>query len=393
MTTCDFTRRLGAPANSRHGRRAIRAALMYCSTLSIVAVATAQSVPFRAPAKPRMLARFTIAKDGSKLIHARASLTGTEFDAVLDTGTSFSVYDSSLQHLLGPREGETTAATQAGSIVLPLFASPGAPHIGGLKTSHSAEVVYCHDLSALRRAAKHDFRAIFGIDLLVHFSVEIDFERGELRLWDRLAMPHGIAIPMESRGGTPWVRANLEGFGEELFELDTGSTSPDSSGQLGATVFNTLLRTGGIVSIGEAQATTVAGSGRRKVGKLSTVLSLGQFKHRELLFDEREFSALSLRFLSQYHVTLDFPTSTLYLSSRERQENKGAAIAPNQGGARAPRAPGRQPSGPDSRNAAGPMHATEGMNRAAKRQRESKWDRPEWHQIKRIFLPRKPFRR
>lgn len=369
MTNNDMNCRFYMSETSRYRKRAFCAALIYCSTLSMVAVATAQSVPPRAPPKPRMLARFAIAKDGSKLIHTRAWLSGTEFDAVLDTGTSFSVYDSSLQHLLGPREGGTAAETQDGSIVLPLFASPAAPHIGGLKASHSAEVVYCHDLSALRRAANCDFRAIFGIDILAAFSVDLDFERAELRLWDRLAAPHGVAMPMEAHDGTPWVRANIEGLGEELFELDTGSTSPDSSGQLSGKAFNTLLRTGGIVSIGEAQATTIAGSGRRKVGKLSTVLSLGQFKHRDLFFDEGEFSVLSLRFLSQYHVTLDFPTSTLYFSPRERHETKRAARF-DKGGGRAPRVPGHgaRPPGRSGSSAAGrPVPAINVINRASRR--------------------------
>jgi hypothetical protein len=215
---------------------------------------------------------------------------GEELPFVLDTGSSFTCLDNSLEPKLGKRTG--TASVQSWGVTrdLPVFAAPrlylgGAPLITG-------DQVVSDDCKKMPSDSEHPIMGMLGIDCLRHYCFQLDFAAGKIRFLDPEhvnAVQFGKAFPITYVGGRPFVHHDglVEGMGTNSL-IDTGFDTDGVINELGPgtsyfeervwggqTYTNLLLRSGGYV--------------------------------------------LGLRFLARHLVTLDFLDGTMYL----RQQSIG----------------------------------------------------------------------
>jgi hypothetical protein len=247
----------------------------------------------RAAIPPKLPAELAInhgAGRGSLLVVPVRLEGGEELPFVLDTGSSFTLLDKSLEPKLGKRAG--TASVQSWGVTneWPVFAAPrlylgGAPLITG-------EQVVSHDCKEMRSDSGQPVMGMLGIDCLKHYCFQLDFAAGRIRFLEPEhvnATQLGKAFPIVWTGGRPFVHHDglVAGIGTDSL-IDTGFDSDGVIAELGpgtsyfaervwggATYTNLLLGTGGNV--------------------------------------------LGLRFLARHLVTLDFLNGTMYL----RQQSVG----------------------------------------------------------------------
>src|SRR5262245_4197654 len=81
--------------------------------------------PRRLGPAERVLQEFDVFKDGDLLL-VPVTLKGKEFLFALDTGSTLTVYDSSLKPLLGLPKGSGKGTTPDGDVTLPLYDPPPA---------------------------------------------------------------------------------------------------------------------------------------------------------------------------------------------------------------------------------------------------------------------------
>jgi hypothetical protein len=228
---------------------------------------------------------------------------------MVDTGCTRTGFDDSLRPFLGDSLGRTSLTTSAGIVKVDEFEWPKVELSG--RPINSGQPIFCQDMSELRTQCGEDFAGVLGMDVLRKYVVQIDFDEGVLRLLTELPRSsEGLGVDCDIINGVgvaPLLQLACGPF-DRLFLIDTGSTNTC----IDQDTFNALLKAGEIVTGNTHSVATAAGSFVTRVGLLHR-LSLGQFVHEDLLCDSDSMCILGLRYLSRYHVTLDFPRSKAYL--------------------------------------------------------------------------------
>ncbi len=235
---------------------------------------------------------------------------------LVDSGSTFTVFDTSLVSLLGDEVERKTILTPAGQKEFQL-ARPKAASVGRLPLGKDSSVVL-HDLTRLREASGLDIRGYLGMDFLSRHVVRIDFDRGRLTFLRSAGDGAGQRLPLRLEGGRAWVEARLAGApSPEWFLLDTGHVGLDS-GRLRPELISQLERAGKLRVVGVTKVETAGGRMEVKQGFLEA-LNLGQFEHKNLLFaSTRDCNAFSLEFCARYVATFDFPGRAVYLRESSR---------------------------------------------------------------------------
>jgi hypothetical protein len=262
----------------------------------------------RGPAKEaRVLEEFDVFKDGDLLL-VPVSVKGKDYLFALDTGSSVSLYDTSLRHLLGEPKGTETDLTPDGAVKLALYDPPQAS-LGRLAL-HSATPVAAADLGRLRRVSGHAIQGILGLDFLRTHVVRIDFDRGKVILLTGVGPSPGTPVRLTYQYGCPCVAVQVSGLPAPVpFAADTGCVR---YGGIKAELFRRLVERGTLTPSAVTRTETVKGVSLIKKGRLEQ-LSFGGFTHRHLVFGESHFNMLGLPYWSRYVVTFDFPNRTVYL--------------------------------------------------------------------------------
>jgi hypothetical protein len=87
-----------------------------------------------------------------------------DYQFVLDTGATWSVFDISLRSHLGPRvDSVRVAVPQGGDAKRELYSPPDA-RVGSLSLTKGP--VLCHDFTSLREASGCSLKGIIGMDFL-----------------------------------------------------------------------------------------------------------------------------------------------------------------------------------------------------------------------------------
>jgi hypothetical protein len=235
---------------------------------------------------------------------------------MVDTGAAKTAFDESVIDKLGLREilHTTLLHTPTGAIPTEVLKCPRA--FVGEQSLHRIESIVCCDLEPIRRATGLDISGVIGMDFLVLFAVEIDFDKGVMQLYDK-APSHweafGVRVPLSIYQKCPVIDVQLPSVPSEQFVINTGADISSVS----HAIFDRLCSTRALTPAAHQHGVSVGGMLRWQSGKV-TNLTLGPFQHKGIRLDRGTLSTIGLGYLSRYLVRFDFANSLLSLAPGER---------------------------------------------------------------------------
>jgi hypothetical protein len=189
-------------------------------------------------------------------------------------------------------------------------------------------IAFLSDLSRWREETDYDVHGIIGMDLLHRQVIEIDYDRGQLRLLSRVPEDPGEKIAFDFlRSGLPVVGVTVGTLNENLFTIDTGCLP---NGFVDKSLFARLQRQHELSNVEPSfhnDSAPWTSTAARFPG-----LQLGPFQHESLKMASAVGSALGNRYLSRYRAVFDFPGRTIYLkkgsrySEPDRDDASGLAV-------------------------------------------------------------------
>jgi cytohesin len=268
--------------------------------------------PAAPAAKGDVLAEFPWKNRRQPLI-APVKIGGEEYLFMVDTGSTFNMFDTSLKDKLGKRIRTGGLWTHGGEVQAALYA-PAQASIAGLDLC-AGEPVVCMDLGIVRAAAGYDIRGIVGMRFLKRHVLRMDCD---VRKW-QLLRPDAkgrdswgapVALRSDPVRLTPSAAVCVQGAGFADFRIDTGDSS---AGVLPKFAFETAVRGEKTTEV----TATAAGERHHAAGRTGLVI-LGGLAENGLVFDSGSEHTLGLEYLSRFTVTLDFPAKKLYLRKGKR---------------------------------------------------------------------------
>jgi hypothetical protein len=264
-----------------------------------------------AASEPNVLAEFTIEKSPMPIL-LPVEFNGKECLFQLDTGSSHTIFDSSLRHKLGTVKRRKSILTWGGKwIIVEMYDAPQA-YLGPFNLEECGEVS-CVDVDYVTKDAGRKVHGVIGMDFLKNHIIQIDPDKNRLSFFQPASDNNynwGTQLPIiEGRYGVQVVRANVLDSWKTYFVIDTGNLN---SGSLTTPILNYLLCDHNIET-NEATAGGGAGIVRFRTFRIDR-LTLGPFEYEGLLFNEdSRLSSLGLAFWSRHIVTFDFPNVKIYL--------------------------------------------------------------------------------
>jgi hypothetical protein len=243
-------------------------------------------------------------------------VNGSEKLFVLDTGASFTFYDTSID--LGKVQKRMDVSTAAGPKEINFYTAPDA-RMGEARLPRS-ELVASANLSVVREVAGAPIYGILGMDFLKHHIIRLDFERRELLFLASADARSGESFALRWRDNRPELRAELKGWGTEEFLVDTGLVG-FVSGELRLVVYQSLLKNRELTVIGKSLGETLTITVASRDGQCKH-LRLGPFDLPGPIFHDASHgsnnSSLGLNYLSRFVATFDFPNGIVYLRKSRR---------------------------------------------------------------------------
>ncbi len=145
-------------------------------------------------------------------VFVKACVDGHELDFILDTGAGATSLDLETAKRLGVQLGQRFSVGGAGpSRVVGARVEGASATIAG--TSLVQPVQAAVDLARLPAIEGHRIDGIIGDDFISRFVVAIDYERHELRVYDRGAFRYdgpGVSVPVTLVNAFPYIDADLK---------------------------------------------------------------------------------------------------------------------------------------------------------------------------------------
>jgi hypothetical protein len=210
--------------------------------------------------------------------------TGEELPFAVDTGSSLTILDKSLEPKLGKQVGTWTFLGWDEKKKLNVYAAPKL-YLGKVPLAMGQKIATDH--------LQH-CKGILGMDCLRHYCIQLDFQAGSARFLD----PDGVdvanlgkAFPITFRRGCPFIHhPSLTGTG----------TNPNSR-------IDTGFNMDGRADVGKPPDKVYAVRLPKCVWDNQTYTNLLVFTGRA------DANLLGLGFLARHLVTFDFPNAVLYL--------------------------------------------------------------------------------
>jgi len=288
----------------------VKAALLWCFCVFFLGTASEAGLTNRRGVnEPKVLAEFTIGRDGGPIL-VPVTFKGHRYLFLLDTGSSFMVFDTLFKHRLGEVRGTAKATTPGKEVTAEYFDAPEA-FVGPLNIQ-DCHYVFCMDIERLDLIKDERVSGLIGMNFLMKYAVQIDFDAGTVSFFEaeeggnpewgqRFAIEDDSTLVPRIRGAV--VSGIKTGFIIDTGWLDTGGLDRSVfeeifSSQESKTEKALFLTLGGIV--------------RERLIRTAN-LSVGPFEYEGQIFGSSNTSVLGLSFLSRHVVTFDFPNKTLYL--------------------------------------------------------------------------------
>jgi len=235
---------------------------------------------------------------------------GQVLPLAMDTGASWTVFDKSVEPLLGQRLHTGTVFRWGVESESGIYLAPPL-FLGGTRLKMSGPYVATDDFKSISAAAGRPILGLLGMDVLENYCIQIDFERGRLRFLDAEKADKkkwGKAFPLTNIGdGCLALRENLAGVKGVGSLLDTGC---NYDGWLVPGVYAQWTNEMQLPAEGEAKCPYgVLGGEKHRLTQLRGLdpkLMASGDTHVQM-------NGVGLRYLSHYVVTFDFPNRTMYL--------------------------------------------------------------------------------
>lgn len=236
--------------------------------------------------------------------------SGKEAAFIVDTGTTGTLLDKSLEPTLGTPRGQTTMNAWGKKKVLNVYAAPKL-YLGNVQLLTGSNVV-SWDFGEAGSGAGPKPLGLLGFDCLKHYCIQLDFGEGKMRFLNsgllQTAIP-GKGFPITvSRGGRPFIYgANLAGVPSTNALTDPGFLARRD----GLPGTYALIDTG-FPADGRIGKGAIKGHDSGRLILTASVWEGGNYTNL-IVGIEEQANLLGLRFLARHLVTLDFPNQTLYL--------------------------------------------------------------------------------
>jgi len=303
----EIVRRLGPL-----GRVVGRAWWLLPLVLSACATQSSKAPTKTAPALPAETAFNPDAGRGNLLFVTLRSDWGADLTFFIDTGTSHTTIDKSLEPTLDKPVGEAWTSHWGDTEKVAAYAAPklflgGTPLLTGSR-------VFIGDFKQLSAQTGRPVAGILGMDCLCHYCLQLDFDADKIRFLDPAqadGTPLGTAYHLTFRHGCPFIhQGNLAGEQGTNLLIDAGFRN---DGTLESDLYQQALSQPGPAGapVGSQRADRWWFPQTTWTGGSYTNLLLGDGGTN---FDRGQGgNSLGLRFLARHLVTFDFPHQVLYL--------------------------------------------------------------------------------
>jgi hypothetical protein len=269
--------------------------------------------------EPKVLAEFLIAKGGDPIL-LPVTFQRSDYLFLFDTGSTHMVFDTSFRNDFGQLRGTATVVTpQDKKVTVERYDAPEA-FLGPLNIKECGSVL-CAEIEELDLIEDERISGIIGMNFLIRYAVQIDFDGGILTFlqpltgenpnWgEAFASNHSSPLVLQTSGN---ILDNIEAD----FTIDTGCLA---TGTLDRSVFGKVVPQEGAKTL-QIRLKTLAGVLDTRETRVEW-LSVGPFEYEGLIFEECSPNLLGLSFLSRHTVTFDFFNGIMYLEQgREFRKN------------------------------------------------------------------------
>jgi hypothetical protein len=265
--------------------------LCFCATENAIGAALPAEVPINSEA----------GRGGGLFVMVRLE-SGDELPFWVDTGTSGTFFDKSLEPRLGKPIGTAPFQSWGVKRTCNVYAAPKL-YLGGVPLMMPRRGVVTDNCQQWPSAGGRPTMGMLGYDCLRHYCIQLDFAAGKMRFLDDgqadkqkwgKAFP---IVPLNSNDGRPAVSLNLLGVEGPHSLIDSGFLS---DGWLMPKYFQQWTNRAFLPVNGEARSPNGLFGGEKY-----PVVSLQRI--------DVESDGIGIRFLARHQVTLDFPKQTMYL--------------------------------------------------------------------------------
>ncbi len=280
----------------------IAATLLHLGLLLNVAAA--------APRSRAVIAEFEIASDGD-FIRLPVTIDREEYSFLLNTGMPTTTLDEAVlaklalkkiaMEVRGGRRGQSPDR----------FGGLNAT-LGTLPLEFPAGVAAAN-YARIREKLDLDCQGEIGMDCLMQYIVQIDFDEGVLRLLSSVPAGSGEMIritPLGGEGGAPTIPVSIPDVPSEKFIIFTGRAG--NSLEIRSELLAQLVEKKKVNMLDKEKAVSRAGSLLFDTGRLEAV-QVGKFRSEGVLINAAEQNGICLSYLARFLVTFDFPRHRVYL--------------------------------------------------------------------------------
>jgi predicted aspartyl protease len=263
------------------------------------------------------------------------TIEGKSYSFLFDTGSTFTVFDKSLEHLLGkPLQIRLKTETPANGMSLSFFKSIDVM-LGTLNLKTRSPFMTA-DLKFMSKVLGRGFQGIIGMSFIHKYIWELDFDQKIIRVLSSDSKitssdyDTSINIHATSRGAPVIMIELIEN--SIPFLIDTGGTG---SGQLTKDVIGLLIEQRLVSDVASDAMVSISGVHFTRRVRINH-FKVGSLEYRNLLMGESQQNAIGLRFLKRHRSVLDFPNKRLYLrkglySILDREDKSGIKIINDNG--------------------------------------------------------------
>jgi hypothetical protein len=258
-----------------------------------------------------VLEEFAIPTDGSVLM-VPVKIGDKECRFMVGTGAFATIFDTALKPMLGTPLEKREVKTPLGPAECEFFSFPRMT-VGRLPVAASSQVT-CLPMDNIQKALGEQVDGMLGLDVLRQYVVRLDFDDGKLFFLKRANPRDGIAASFCLRG-VPSVWVDLPGCGSLPAVVDTGKISL-FTGTLNTSVFSRIDENDELMLVGTVAPVNAGRSSAARTGMISAC-SVAEVPLTNTIWSENDGNfpnQLSLYFLTQFNVTIDFANSVMYMS-------------------------------------------------------------------------------
>ncbi|HEY2253701.1 MAG TPA: retropepsin-like aspartic protease, partial [Planctomycetaceae bacterium] len=260
-----------------------------------------------APAAGEVLDEFSITNDALVL---PVTLNEKTYSFMVDTGASYSIFDTTLLDQLGRPVRQQRMVTAGRPITVSEYRMP-ALRLGRVQPPPDTRA-FCSNLLEPRQAFDGPLDGIIGMDFLLPHIVQLDFDADKIRFLNSLPPEPGdsfsIGIGREQQRNIPYFNLKLM-EDDSAFVIDTGFNGSLSVNERS---FDDLDNAGRIGNRSMFRLSTAGGTHNQLSGRLDS-LSIGRFAHRDLIVDRHaRQNHVGIAYLKRFLVTFDFPQKVMY---------------------------------------------------------------------------------